>query len=69
MKEVFAVVVLGAAFVFIMWTCLSVPVVQKSHRTGQVVACASEDTNWEMVSVVNHPACNDIKQAEVEWVK
>lgn len=65
MKNVIAmVVVFGVA----TWMALSIPVVQKSNRTQQIVACASEDTNWKMVSAADHPECQDIQQAEVEWV-
>lgn len=70
MKEMVGVALF--AFVIaaiVMWSCTSTPVVQKSHATKQVVACACEDTNWAMVSVVDHPACKDINQAEVEWVQ
>lgn len=69
MKNVISAVVVCAVFGLAIWTAQSVPVVQKSNRTQQIVACASEDTDWEMVSVEDHPECKDIKQAEVEWVK
>ncbi len=69
MNNVIAALAVGAVLGLAMWSCLSVPIVQKSYSTKQVVACASEDTNWEMVSVLDRPECNDITQAEVEWVR
>ena len=69
MKNVVVTVVMGVVLAFAAWSYLSVPVVQKSYSTGRVVACASEATDWQMLSVAKHPACKNLKTAEVEWVK
>lgn len=69
MKNVIGAIAVGALMGLVAGMALSTPVVQVSHRTKAVVACATEDTKWEMTSVADHPACKDIKQAEVEWVE
>jgi len=67
--RILIVVMVLVGTVAALWTAVTTPVVQKSYRTGQVVACASAGTDWNMASVEDHPECLDIDQAEVEWVK
>lgn len=69
MKDFVMATVCGAVLAGILiWGWESTPVVQKSYSTGKVIACATKDTDWEMVDG-DHPACRDITTAEVEWVK
>lgn len=70
MKEILGAVVVVGLVGIALWSYASVPVVQVSNRTKQVVACASKDTQWEMRPATD-PVCVEIAKgtADVEWVK
>jgi hypothetical protein len=51
----------------IVWASNPIPVVQKSVRSGAIVACATKDTGWRFQSA-NTGACDGIETAELEWV-